>query len=335
MKLLVTGAAGFIGSSFVRLAVKKGHAITVLDALTYAGNLANLREIEKSPLYRFVRGDIRDGKISEQLLAEEKPDALVNFAAESHVDRSILDASPFVTTNIGGVQTLLDSCRRIAPKIRFLQISTDEVYGSADDGKPFVETLPLKPSSPYAASKAAADLLALSYAHTFGMDVVITRCSNNYGPYQFPEKLIPLMTTNCFEGKKLPVYGDGLQVRDWIHCDDHSRGALTVAEKGRRGEIYNLGGGNPAPNIEIVRKLLQYTNHGEELIEYVKDRPGHDRAYLIDHAKITKELGWQPQVDFAEGLKETVKWYRENREWWLAIKSGDYRNYYAQQYGNR
>lgn len=335
MKLLVTGAAGFIGSSFARLAVSEGHRVIVLDALTYAGNLANLREIENSPNYRFVRGDIRDGKQADELLAGEKPDALVNFAAESHVDRSILDASPFVSTNVGGVQTLLDSCRRVAPKTRFVQVSTDEVYGSADDGKPFVETTPLKPSSPYAASKAAADLFALAYKHTFGLEVVVTRCSNNYGPYQFPEKLIPLMTTNCFEGKKLPIYGDGMQVRDWIHCDDHSRGVLTVIERGRCGEVYNLGGGNPTPNLEIVRKLLKYTGRGKEMIEYVQDRPGHDRAYLIDHSKITRELGWEPRIDFARGLRETVDWYRRNQKWWEEIKSGDYLKYYERQYGDR
>ena len=335
MKLLVTGAAGFIGSSFARLGIGLGHAVTVLDALTYAGNLANLEPIQKAKGYRFVKGDIRDAKLVEELLKEEQPDALVNFAAESHVDRSILDASPFVSTNVGGTQMLLDALRRAETKTRFLQVSTDEVYGSADDKKPFTEKHYLKPSSPYAASKTSADLFALAYQHTFKMDVVITRCSNNYGPYQFPEKLIPLFTTNLFEGKKVPVYGDGMQVRDWIHCDDHSRGVFAALEKGKSGEVYNLGGGNGTPNLEITKLLLKLTGRGEEFIQYVQDRPGHDRVYLIDHSKSTRELGWNPTVSFEQGLADTVNWYRENRPWWEAVKSGAYREYYEVQYGKR
>jgi len=336
MKLLVTGGAGFIGSSFVRLSVQAGHEVTVLDALTYAGNLANLDSVRGSKKFHFIKGDIRDAKLADEILASTKPDALVNFAAESHVDRSILDASPFVSTNVGGTQVLLDAVRRAGgTKTRFLQVSTDEVYGSADDKKPFTEQHYLKPSSPYAASKTAADLFVLAYQHTFSMDALITRCSNNYGPFQFPEKLIPLFTTNLFEGKKVPVYGDGMQIRDWIHCDDHSRGVLAALDKGKAGQVYNLGGGNGVPNIEITRTLLKLTGRGEDHIQYVQDRPGHDRVYLINHEKATRELGWKPIVDFKQGLADTVNWYRENRAWWEAVKSGAYREYYAKQYGNR
>jgi len=335
MKLLVTGAAGFIGSSFARLSIAAGHSVTVLDALTYAGNLANLDPIKTAKGFRFVKGDIRDSALCESLVREEKPDALVHFAAESHVDRSILDASPFVSTNVAGTQVLLDAVRRSGLALRFLQVSTDEVYGSADDKKPFTEKHALKPSSPYSASKCSADLLALACHHTFKMDVLVTRCSNNYGPYQFPEKLIPLFTTNLFEGKKVPVYGDGMQIRDWIHCDDHSRGVLAVLEKGVSGQVYNLGGDNGVPNIEITRKLLKLTGRDDSSIQYVQDRPGHDRVYLIDHSKATRELGWNPTVPFEKGLADTVQWYRDNRAWWEAVKSGAYRDYYAQQYGNK
>jgi dTDP-glucose 4,6-dehydratase len=335
MKLLVTGAAGFIGSSYARLSVAAGHTVTVLDSLTYAGNLANLDPIKAEKNFRFVKGDICNGSLVENLLKEEKPDAVVHFAAESHVDRSILDASPFVQTNIGGTQILLDAVRRSGVTLRFLQVSTDEVYGSADDKKPFTEKHALKPSSPYSASKCSADLLALAYHHTFKLDIVVTRCSNNYGPYQFPEKLIPLFTTNLFEGKKVPVYGDGMQIRDWIHCDDHSRGVQAVLEKGKSGEVYNLGGDNGVPNIEITKKLLALTGRDESFIQYVQDRPGHDRVYLIDHTKATREFGWNPTVPFDKGLSDTVQWYRDNRAWWEGIKSGAYREYYAKQYGNR
>ncbi len=343
MRLIVTGGAGFIGSSFVRLALKQGHAVTVLDALTYAGNLANLDEVKDQPDFRFVRGDICDAtcvtKLFEEECAKGKLDAMVHFAAETHVDRSILDASPFVKTNVAGTQTLLDVLlkRKEAGKesIRFLNVSTDEVYGSADDGKPFTENHPLRPSSPYSASKTAADHFVLAYKHTYGLDTLITRCSNNYGPYHFPEKLIPLFTTNLLEGKKVPVYGDGMQVRDWIHCDDHSRGVLTVLQKGRSGEVYNLGGGNAIPNLEITRQLLAYTGRNDSFIEHVKDRPGHDRVYLIDYSKATTELGWEPEVPFEEGLKATVQWYRDHERWWREVKSGAYMDYYEKQYGGR
>ena len=334
MKLLVTGAAGFIGSSFARLSVQLGHEVIVFDLLTYAGNLANLDPIKGNPRFQFVKGDIRDGKLALELLAAHKPDALVNFAAESHVDRSIMDASPFVSTNIGGTQVLLDAVKKSGVTTRFLQVSTDEVYGSADDKKPFTEQHYLKPSSPYAASKTSADLFVLAFQHTHKMDALITRCSNNYGPYQFPEKLIPLFTTNLFEGKKVPVYGDGMQIRDWIHCDDHSRGVLAALEKGKSGEVYNLGGGNGTANLEITTQLLKLTGRDESFIQYVQDRPGHDRVYLIDHSKASRELGWHPQVSFAQGLADTVQWYRENRAWWEAIKSGAYLEYYAKQYGD-
>jgi len=334
MKLLVTGAAGFIGSSFARLSIATGHSVTVLDALTYAGNLANLDSVKSAKGYRFVKGDVRDGALAESLLREEKPDALVHFAAESHVDRSILDASPFVSTNIAGTQILLDAVRRSGLSLRFLQVSTDEVYGSAEDKRPFTEQHALKPSSPYSASKCAADMFALAYQHTFKIDVVVTRCSNNYGPYQFPEKLIPLFTTNLFEGKKVPVYGDGMQIRDWIHCDDHSRGVLSVLENGKSGQVYNLGGDNGIPNIEITRKLLKLTGRDESFIQNVQDRPGHDRVYLINHDKATRELGWNPSVPFEKGLADTVQWYRDNQAWWEAVKSGAYRDYYSAQYGN-
>ena len=333
MKLLVTGAAGFIGSSFARLSVQLGHEVIVLDSLTYAGNLANLDPIKGNSRFQFIKGDIRDGALALELLAAHKPDALVNFAAESHVDRSIMDASPFVSTNIGGTQVLLDAVKKSGRAMRFLQVSTDEVYGSADDKKPFTEKHYLKPSSPYAASKTSADLFVLAFQHTHKMDALITRCSNNYGPYQFPEKLIPLFTTNLFEGKKVPVYGDGMQIRDWIHCDDHSQGVLAALEKGKSGEVYNLGGGNGTANLDITTQLLKLTGRDESFIQYVQDRPGHDRVYLIDHAKATRELGWHPLVSFAQGLADTVQWYRENRPWWEAIKSGAYLEYYAKQYG--
>ncbi|HLX61802.1 MAG TPA: dTDP-glucose 4,6-dehydratase [Planctomycetota bacterium] len=333
MKLLVTGAAGFIGSSFARLSVELGHDVVVLDALTYAGNLANLEPIKGNARFKFVKGDIRDGKLALELLTSLKPDALVNFAAESHVDRSIMDASPFVSTNVGGTQVLLDALKKSGIATRFLQVSTDEVYGSADDKKPFTERHYLKPSSPYAASKTAADLFVLAFQHTYKLDALITRCSNNYGPYQFPEKLIPLFTTNLFEGKKVPVYGDGMQIRDWIHCDDHSRGVLAALEKGKSGEVYNLGGGNGTPNIQITRMLLKLTGRDESSIQFVQDRPGHDRVYLIDHSKATRELSWVPQVSFEAGLAETVTWYRANRAWWEAVKSGEYQAYYEKQYG--
>jgi dTDP-glucose 4,6-dehydratase len=334
MKLLVTGGAGFIGSGFVKMSLDAGHDVLVLDALTYAGNPANLSAVEEAGGFHFVKGDIRDGALAEELCTTFQPDALVHFAAESHVDRSIMDASPFISTNVGGTQTLLDALRRARVPARFVQVSTDEVYGSADDDRAFTEANPLRPSSPYSASKAGADMLVLAYHRTYGMDTVITRCSNNYGPFQFPEKLIPLFVTNLFEGKKVPVYGDGRHVRDWIHRDDHNRGVLAALERGESGQVYNLGGGNPMSNLELTWVLLKLTGRDESFIEHVADRPGHDRAYLIDHTKATRELGWRPEVEFERGLADTVRWYRDNRAWWEAVRSGDYREYYVHQYGH-
>ena len=319
MKLLVTGGAGFIGSSFVPIALNAGHKVTVIDALTYAGNLANLYEVKNE--IEFIKGNILD---TETLLSVSEFDAIIHFAAESHVDRSIIDSSPFVETNIKGTLALLDNIRKSGKKIRLLQVSTDEVYGSADDWNPFTEQTPLKPNSPYAASKAAADMMVQAYHHTYKLDTVITRCSNNYGPYQFPEKLIPLFITNLFDGKKVPVYGDGMQVRDWIHRDDHNRGILAVLEKGKSGEVYNIGGGNAKPNMEIIKILLKAVGKDESYIEYVKDRPGHDRVYLINHQKITDALEWRPLINFIDGINETVKWYKDNEKWWRDIKSGEH-----------
>lgn len=327
MHVLVTGGAGFIGSGFARDALGMGYQVTVLDDLTYAGNLANLARMKDD--ITFVKGNIND---AQTLICTSNFNAIVNFAAESHVDRSIMDASPFVETNIKGTMALLDAIRRTGRKIRFVQVSTDEVYGSADDMVPFTESTPLKPNSPYAASKAAADLMVKAYHHTFGLDVVITRCSNNYGPYQFPEKLVPLFITNLFEGKKVPVYGDGMQVRDWIHTVDHCVGIMFALQNGRSGEVYNFGGGNAMPNMEIVKILLRETGRDESFIEFVKDRPGHDRVYLIDYKKATDELRWAPTVKFEDGIRETVQWYRENEKWWRDIKSGEYKKYYEKQY---
>ena len=329
MKLLVTGGAGFIGSNFIRLLRRERPSFEVvnLDKLTYAGNFESLPDAEG-----FVRGDICDAKRVEKLV--QGVDAVVNLAAESHVDRSILGPGVFVETNVGGTQVLLD-CARLAGVRRFVQVSTDEVYGSLGASGKFTEESALRPSSPYSASKAAADLLALSYAHTFGFDVVVTRCSNNYGPYQFPEKLIPLMIANALEGKHLPVYGDGMQVRDWIHVDDHCRALLAALEKGARGEVYNIGADNEWPNLRIVTRLLEILGKPRELIEHVKDRPGHDRRYAIDASKARRELGWAPRVDFAQGLESTVRWYVENRGWWERVRTGEYRTYYERNYGAR
>jgi dTDP-glucose 4,6-dehydratase len=337
MKILVTGGAGFIGSCFARNAVYVlGWDIWVLDALTYCGNLANLECLEGNAKYKFIKGDIRDTALIDKLLREIKPDVIVNFAAESHVDRSIIDAAPFISTNVLGTQTLLDAVRRSKEPIRYVQISTDEVYGSVGYNEPaFTEQNPLKPSSPYAASKASADLLALAWYHTYGLDIIITRCSNNYGPYHFPEKLIPLAITNLLEGKKVPVYGDGLQVRDWIHVSDHVTGIITAILRGKSGHIYNFGGGNGIPNLDVVEMLLEMTGRDGSFIEYVKDRPGHDRVYLINHDKATAQLEWRPTTDFESGLSDLVQWYKNNRKWWTEIKSGEYRDYYTKQYGDK
>ena len=333
-KILVTGAAGFIGSNFVRLLLRPGQdwQIVAYDALTYAGNLANLQDLQGDPRFSFVKADICDGAAVDEAI--KGIDIVVNFAAESHVDRSILSAADFIRTNIEGTRMLADAALR--HKVgRFVQISTDEVYGSLGKTGYFTELTPLSPNSPYSASKAAADMLLLAYHHTYKFPVLVTRCSNNYGPYQFPEKLIPLFITNLMEGKKVPVYGDGMQVRDWIHVLDHCRAILRVIEAGREGQVYNIGGGNERYNIDITRLLLGFLGRDESYIEHVADRLGHDRRYAIDSSKIQAELGWKPEVDFAQGLAETVEWYKNNRSWWSAIKSGEYLKYYEKQYGTR
>jgi len=333
MKVLVTGGAGFIGCNFVHLlaAERSDWQIVCLDALTYAGNLANLESCLELENFRFVKGDICDPDTVDTIMAAGL-DAVVNFAAESHVDRSILGCREFIRTNIQGTQVLLDAARQ-ANVWRFLQISTDEVYGSLGPEGCFTEQTPLAPNSPYSASKAAADLLVQAYHHTYGLPALITRCSNNYGPYQFPEKLIPLFVTNLLADKKVPVYGDGMNVRDWIHVSDHCRAVLTVLEKGQPGEVYNIGGNSERANIEITKLLIELLGKDESLMEFVPDRPGHDRRYAIDAAKIKNELGWEPQTDFTRGLKDTIRWYIDNQPWWQAIKSGDYLTYYEKQYG--
>jgi dTDP-glucose 4,6-dehydratase len=324
MKLLVCGGAGFIGSNFVRLRVAdEGDDVTVLDKLTYAGRRENLEGLD----VRLVVGGIEDPAAVADAI--EGCGAIVNFAAETHVDRSITEPDAFVTTHALGTYTLLEAARERG--LRYVQVSTDEVYGSIDTGS-FTEESPLKPSSPYSATKAGADLLVASYHHTYGLEALICRGSNNYGPYQYPEKLIPLMVLNALHGDKLPVYGDGMQVRNWIYVEDFARGIGTVLERGVPGEVYNVGGPDEAPNIEVVKKIIEYTGADESLIEYVTDRPGHDRRYSLGSEKV-KGLGWQAQVRFADGLERTVAWYRDNRDWWEPIRSGDYRAYYERQYG--
>jgi len=336
MKILVTGGAGFIGSNFIRFLLEsgKGFRIVNLDKLTYAGNLENLADLSRSPDYEFVRGDIGDGKLVDRLLGNGA-EAVVNFAAESHVDRSLYEPDLFIQTNVVGVQILLHAALRHKVK-KFVQVSTDEVYGSLGPREPgFREDFRLAPNSPYSASKAAGDLLARSYFKTYGFPVVVTRCSNNYGPYQFPEKLIPLFVTNALENRPLPVYGDGLNIRDWIHVEDHCRGLELVLEKGRPGEIYNLGGRAERTNLEITKSILRILGKPESLMQYVSDRPGHDRRYAIDFSKIEKEIGWKPRYDLDEGLHQTVRWYTEQENWWRRIKSGAYREFYEKHYGGR
>ncbi len=332
-RILVTGGCGFIGSNFVRFELESHPQLEVvnLDLLSYAGNPENLADLATNARYRFVQGDITNRPVVERLLAEGV-DAVVNFAAESHVDRSIQDSGPFVRTNIVGTQVLLDAAKAAGAK-RFVQISTDEVYGSLGATGLFTETTPLAPNSPYAASKTAADLLVRSYVHTFGFPALITRCSNNYGPYQFPEKLIPLFISNAFEDKPLPVYGDGQQVRDWIHVLDHCRAIDRVLREGRPGEIYNIGGHCEKPNLDVTRTILRLTGKSDSLIKYVADRLGHDRRYAIDCTKIERELGWRPQVTFDQGIADTIRWYRENAAWVARVRCGAYREYYRKQYG--
>ena len=332
-KLLVTGGCGFIGTNFIRLLLKeRQYEIINLDALTYAGNLENLSDLEDHPLYTFVKGRIEDEELISSLMKEV--DAVVNFAAESHVDRSIKSAHPFIITNVLGTQVLLDCFRKAGCKGPFLHVSTDEVYGSLkEDDPPFREDDHLLPNSPYSASKASSDLLCRAAWKTFGLPVVITRCSNNYGPYQFPEKLIPLMIINCLQGRRLPIYGDGLNIRDWIFVDDHCRGVLAALEHGKAGGIYNLGGNCELTNLQVVETILTLLNKPRELIEFVDDRPGHDRRYAMDISLAQKELSWSPDVDFETGMERTVKWYLENQSWWQRILSGQYQTYYRDHYG--
>jgi dTDP-glucose 4,6-dehydratase len=335
LKIFVTGGAGFIGSAFLRLLIKETpHRVVNLDKLTYAGNLENLTAVEHNERYRFVQGDICNREVVESVIREERPDAIVHFAAESHVDRSILSPEPVIRTNVFGTFTLLEAARKFGLE-RFLHVSTDEVYGSLEPPREAAEDDALNASSPYSASKASSDLLARSYFVTYRVPVVVTRASNNYGPYQFPEKLIPLMIANAIEGRPLPVYGDGMQVRDWLYVEDHCRAILMVLTKGRIGEIYNIGGNCSLPNMEVVRRVLALTGQRETLIEYVTDRPGHDRRYALSSEKLMRETGWQPKMDFQLGLVSTIEWYRAHTEWIARVRSGEYRAYYERNYVNR
>ncbi len=336
MNVLVTGGSGFIGSNLVRLllAERPSWRVVNLDKLTYAGNAESLADVERHPGYRFVRADICDCGAVGELLREESIEAVMHLAAESHVDRSILAPAVFIDTNVRGTQALLEAARAGGVK-RFLHVSTDEVYGSLGPAGRFTEETPLAPSSPYSASKAGSDLLALAYAHTYGLHVVVTRCSNNYGPFQFPEKLIPLMIANALRDLPLPVYGDGKNVRDWIHVEDHCRGLVAALEKGKSGQVYNFGAASERHNIDIVKEVLRLVGKPESLIQYVKDRAGHDRRYAIDAAKARRELSWAPRHRFEEALAATVAWYREHRGWWERVLTGEYLAYYEKQYGAR
>ena len=336
MRLFVTGGAGFIGSAFIRLvlAERPDCSILNLDKLTYAGNLNNLSDVAGSAAYRFEKGDIADAASVARLMDDFRPDAVVNFAAETHVDRSIEEPAPFLRSNVEGAMVLLQAAmdRGIA---RFLQVSTDEVYGSLGPEGRFTEDTPLQPNSPYSASKAAADLLCRAFDKTHGYRAIITRSSNNYGPYQFPEKLIPLMINNALAEVELPVYGDGSNVRDWIHVEDNCRGILAALERGELGRIYNIGGGNEISNLELIKLLLKLIGKPESLIRFVRDRPGHDLRYALDCTRAHEELGWKPLVDFEDGLRATVEWYKQNRPWCEAILSGEYKEYYRRMYGGR
>lgn len=336
MKLLITGGAGFIGSNFIyyQLQNHPQDEFICLDALTYAGNLETLQPVMYHDNFKFVKGDIADRDFVYKLFETEKPDIVVNFAAESHVDRSILEPELFLRTNIIGTGVLMDACRKYGIK-RYHQVSTDEVYGDLPLDRPdlfFTEETPLHTSSPYSASKASADLLVLAYHRTYGLPVTISRCSNNYGPYHFPEKLIPLMIINALHDKKLPVYGTGENVRDWLYVEDHCSAIDLIIRKGRVGEVYNIGGHNEKTNLEVVKTILKELGKGEDLITFVKDRPGHDRRYAIDPAKIHQDLGWLPKTSFAEGIKKTIKWYLDNESWWRSIINGEYQDYYNRMY---
>ncbi len=336
--ILVTGGAGFIGSNFVRYMLENyDYKIFNFDKLTYAGNLENLTDIENHSNYKFIKGDICDKDFVEATLKQNKIDTIVNFAAESHVDRSILGSREFVVTNVLGTQVLLDAAKNLGIE-KYLQVSTDEVYGSLPEDKKevkFTEQTPLTTNSPYSASKASADLLCNAYYHTHKLPILITRCSNNYGPYQFPEKLIPLMIAKALDGEKLPVYGDGKNVRDWLYVEDHCSGIATVLEKGKIGDVYNIGGNNEWYNIDIVKLILEKLGKTEEQISYVKDRPGHDRRYAIDSSKIMNELGWKPKYQFPEGIEKTIKWYIDNEPWWRKVMSGEYQKYFDNNYSSK
>lgn len=330
MRMLITGGCGFIGSDFVRLALERGHEVVNLDKLTYAGNPANVAEVADDPGYRFVHADVADPEAVARAVAG--CEVVVNFAAESHVDRSILDPAAFIHTDVVGTAVLLAAARQAGVR-RFVQVSTDEVYGSIERGA-FAEGDPIQPSSPYSASKAGGDLQVLAAHRTFGQDALITRGSNTFGPRQYPEKLIPLFVTNALEGEPLPVYGDGMQVRDWIYVRDHAEGIWCALEHGEAGEVYNVGGGNEVPNLEITRSILKLTGADPGLVRHVTDRPGHDRRYALDTTRL-RGLGWAPRHTFADALADTVAWYRDHPEWWGPIKSGEYRAYYEAQYGGR
>ncbi len=339
MTILVTGGAGFIGSNFIFYELEKHpeDRIVCLDKLTYAGNLSTLKNVLDAPNFRFVKADICDRAAVYRLFEEEHPDIVVHFAAESHVDRSIENPGVFLETNIMGTAVLMDACRGYGIK-RYHQVSTDEVYGDLPLDRPdlfFTEETPIHTSSPYSSSKAAADLLVQAYHRTYGLPVSISRCSNNYGPYQFPEKLIPLMIANCLADKPLPVYGEGINVRDWLYVEDHCKAIDLIMRKGRVGEVYNIGGHNEMRNIDIVKLIIKELGKSEDLITFVKDRKGHDMRYAIDPAKIHAELGWLPETMFAEGIKKTIRWYLDNKEWWETIISGEYQKYYQEMYGNR
>ncbi len=339
MTIIVTGGAGFIGGNFIHYYLKKhsDDRVICLDKLTYAGNLSTLKSVMDNPNFRFVKADICDRKAVEQLFEEEKPDIVVNFAAESHVDRSIENPEIFLQTNIIGTEVLMDACKKYGIT-RYHQVSTDEVYGDLPLDRPdlfFTEETPIHTSSPYSSSKAGADLLVLAYHRTYGLPVTISRCSNNYGPYHFPEKLIPLMIANALNDKPLPVYGEGINVRDWLYVEDHCHAIDLIIHKGKVGEVYNVGGHNEMRNIDIVKLICKELGKPESLITYVTDRKGHDMRYAIDPTKIHNELGWLPETKFADGIKKTIKWYLENCEWWEEIISGEYQNYYEKMYGNR
>jgi len=338
MRLLVTGGCGFIGSNFIRYCFKHYPEVSIInvDKLTYAGNLENLSDLSHSPRYHFIRADIADAARMEELVRKEV-DAIVNFAAESHVDRSIEDPSAFMRTNIFGTFVLLEAVRKASQekKIRLLHISTDEVYGSLGESGAFTEETPLAPNSPYSASKTAADMMVRAYYHTYGLPAMITRCSNNYGPYQFPEKLIPLMISNAMENKELPIYGDGLNIRDWIYVEDHCRALDRVLQHGKEGEVYNIGGGSERTNLYVAKRILDRLGKPHSLIRFVADRPGHDRRYAIDFSKIKRELGWMPTISFEEGIERTIEWYQTHQEWWKKIKTGEYLDYYRRMYQDR